>query len=295
MDQLSKQKLLEKKDRFQLLFEEGKRRIENLQAKRRLSSSHECTFKPNMSLTRSFNGGDLNNFRKSYNGGRRTCNPEIIRNSSLDLKKSGGIRPSKKIARGSKGNSPISPKKEIGKKKAVRIKLADKGVENSSSTMVKTDQMYISMKIDCFNNIFSAIDSKGNGTINQGKFNKDVFLILKPVFSKIVKEGETLNKEKFIKALNNYFEELTEPEKNIILTKSKEKTKEERDIGRIKNIPEMDLHEKQTDLKKFSEKEIIETKNLKKEEMEMKGCSFQPKFSNIKKVDNTSISHSPIK
>lgn len=237
MDKLLTQQVLEKKDRYQLLFEEGKKRIENLDTLKKSPQSNECTFVPNMELTKSFNKKEFKHIIRTRVTERKVTKPEIYRNSSVDLNKCQRLHSPIKSERGSIGDLLHSHRKEKDKRRQIRSKLQEMEIhqeQNSRFVLSKSKQMFNSMKMNCFQNIFSALDSKGEGVISgesidtEGIYylniigiNPKVLLVLESFFLNMKLTGQKLNKEEFIEELNKYFQELSITEKNVLLNFSK--------------------------------------------------------------------------
>lgn len=179
-------KLIEKKNRYQLLFEEGKKRIESLVKQSKYPESNECTFNPNMELTKSFNQKEFKHIRRARVTERKIIKPDIYRNSSLDsslnLNKRQLIKSqSEAINIGDKLHSIEKQKEKRRQRQIERQEKEIHKIQNSRFVLSKSKQMFNSMKLNCFHDIFSAFDCEGKGEISynyictEGKYIEEIF------------------------------------------------------------------------------------------------------------------------
>lgn len=139
----------------------------------------ECTFKPDMSLTKSFNQNELKHLLSTKHTSKLKTKSEITRSLSTELNKSHPRTYQKKKTEkinNNIGEVLYSQRKEHEKLKQKRIEEMEKEIQkeqNSKFLSSKSNQIFNNKKMNCFSSIFTAINSEENGLISNDSINTE--------------------------------------------------------------------------------------------------------------------------
>jgi len=196
------------------LFDDAKKRKEKENKRREISTDPECTFSPNIKLTKNFRA------LHSHSPVKRSKVKED--ESKVDLKTGRplyrpqvGRAPKNRLKRKSIGDHLY----DLRKKKSI-----DENITSSTSsfTQEKSNQLVEKLRTDCFRMIFSKLDGDKDGIISQTAINtqsipESINKMYLPVIQEMNYMNCTLNMQEFIDASNCLFKELTIKQKHEFL------------------------------------------------------------------------------
>jgi len=221
------------KNRYQILFEDGYRRSQSLIFQNKFTDHFEdCTFKPDMELTKSYNVTQLKKRSKSRNvseeKSQKHPNIKFKPNLSLTRRKLKLIETKRNIDKMSIGDYLHSQRKEKDDRTQRRIDLKNQKIQedlNSKYATSTSNEIFESMKAKCLKKIFVILDSDKKGKVDfqecsLSNIPHDMQITLEPLFKELKKENKPLNCNEFIIASNNIFKlkkGLTVTERHILL------------------------------------------------------------------------------